>query len=126
MSRGLQYIQNGVAVMLHTSIRAVSLKNVLRCPTKNAEFAVAAREHFEKRHPSTIPRQVAEGLLKGAGVCTGCVAAPQWPVDMSPPAEGVRVGNLQAEGVQRGRAGGKADVLSRLGVEHVVDMKQDV
>ena len=66
----------GLAVLLHTSVRALSVQSVLRCGTKNAQSAAAAREYFPKRYPSSSPRQVAEGILKGLSVCTGCAAAP--------------------------------------------------
>ena len=55
----------GLALLLHTSVRALSVQSVLRCGTKNGQSAAAAREHFEKRLPSSSPRQVAEGILKG-------------------------------------------------------------
>ena len=60
----------GLAVLLHTSVRALSVQSVLRCGTKNAQSAAA--ECFENWYPSSSPRQVAEGLLKGLSVCKGC------------------------------------------------------
>ena len=75
----------GLAVLLHMSVRALSVQSVPRCGTKNAQSAAAAREYFEKRYPSSSPQQVAEGLLKGLSVCTGCPAALQWALDLSPP-----------------------------------------
>ena len=65
----------GLALLLHTSIRALSVQSVLRCGTKNAQSAAAACEYFEKRYSSSSPRQVAEGIFKGVFVCTGCSAA---------------------------------------------------
>ena len=38
-----------LAVLPHTSVRALSVQSVLRCGTKNARSAAAAREYFEKR-----------------------------------------------------------------------------
>ena len=55
----------GLALLLHTSVRVLSVQSVLRCGTKNAQSAAAARELFEKRYPSSSPRQVAEGIWKG-------------------------------------------------------------
>ena len=43
---------------------------------------------------------MAEGILKGLSVCTGCAATPQWPVDLSPPAEGLSLAKLKMEGLQ--------------------------
>ena len=116
----------GLALLLHTSVRALSVQSVLRCGTKNAQSAAAAREHFEKRYPSSSPRQVAEGILKGLSVCTGCAAAPQWPVDLSPPAEGLSLAKLKVEGLRGGRGGGVSDRVSAMGIEHIVDMDTDV
>ena len=99
---------------------------MLRCGTKNAQSAAAAREHFEKRYPSSSPRQVAEGILKGLSVCTGCAAAPQWPVDLSPPAEGLSLAKLKMEGLRGGRGGGVSDRVSAMGIEDIVDMETDV
>ena len=114
----------GLALLLHTSVRDLSVQSVVRCGTKNAQSAVAAREHFEKRYPSSSPRQVAEGILKGLSVCTGCAAAPQWPVDLSPPAEGLSLGKLKMEGLRGGRGGGVSDRVSAIGIEGIVDMKR--
>ena len=66
----------GLAVLLHTRVRAVSVQSVLRCGTKNAQSAAAAREYFEKRYPWSSPRQVAEG--------TGGMPAPD-PLRRPPP-----------------------------------------
>ena len=99
---------------------------MLRCGTKNAQSAAAAREHFEKRYASSSPRQVAEGILKGSSVCTGCAAAPQWPVDLSPPAEGLSLAKLKMEGLRGGRGGGVSDRVSAMGIEGIVDMDTDV
>ena len=90
------------------------------------QSAAAAREHFEKRYPSSSPRQVAEGILKGLSVCTGCAAAPQWPVDLSPPAEGLSLAKLKMEGLRGGRGGGVSDRVSAMGIEDIVDMDTDV
>ena len=87
----------GLAVLLHTSVEPPSVQSVLRCRTKNAQSAAAAREYFEKRYPSSSLRQVAEGILKGLLVCTGCAAAPQRPVDLSPPSEGISLAKLKME-----------------------------
>ena len=119
-------LENGLAVLLHTSVRALSVQSVLRCGTKNARSAAAAREYFEKRYPSSSPRQMAEGILKGLSVCTGCAAAPQWPVDLSPPSEGISLGKLKMEGLQGGRGGGGADRVRAMGIEDIVDMEMHV
>ena len=116
----------GLAVLLHTSVRALSVQSVLRCGTKNAQSAAAAREYFEKRYPSSSPRQVAEGILKGLSVCTGCAAAPQWPVDLIPPSEGINLAKLKMEGLRSGRGGGKPDRVSAIGIEDIVYMETDV
>ena len=117
---------SGLALLLHTSVRALSVQSVLRCGTKNAQSAAAAREHFEKRYASSSPRQVAEGILKGLSVCTGCAAAPQWPVDLSPPAQGLNLAKLKMEGLRGGRGGGVSDRVSAMGIEGIVDMDTDV
>ena len=93
----------GLAVVPHTSVRALSVQSVLRCGTKNAQSAAAAREYFEKRYLSSSSRQVAEGISKGLSVCTGCAAAPQWPVGLSPPAQGLNLAKLKMEGLRGGR-----------------------
>ena len=72
------------------------------------------------------PKQVAEGLLKGLSVCTGCAAAPQWLLDPSPPLEGIRLAKLKMEGLRSGRGGGGADRVSAMGIEDIVDMEMDV
>ena len=115
-----------LAVLLHTSVRALSVQSVLRCRTKNAQSAAAAREYFEKRYPSSSPRQVAEGILKGLSVCTGCAAAPQWPVDLSPPSECIGPAKLKMEGLRSGRGGGRANRVIAMGIEDIVDMETDV
>ena len=89
----------GLALLLDTSVRALSVQSVLRCGTKNAQLAAATCEYFEKRYPSSSQRQVAEGILKGLSVCTGCAAAPKWPLDLSPPAEGLSLAKLKMEGL---------------------------
>ena len=116
----------GLALLLHTSVRALSVQSVLRCGTKNAQSAAAARKYFEKRYPSSSPRQVAEGILKGLSVCTGCVAAPQWPLNLSPPAEGLSSAKLKMEGMRGGRGGGVSDRVDVMGFEDIVDMETDV
>ena len=116
----------GLALLLHTSVRPLSVQSVLRCGTKNAQSAAAAREHFEKRYPSSSPRQVAEGILNGLSVCTGCAAAPQWPVDLSPLVEGLSLVKLKMEGLRGGRGGGVSDRVSAMGIEDIVDMDTDV
>ena len=116
----------GSAFLLHTSVRALSVQSVLRCGTKNAQSAAAAREYFEKRYPSSSPRQVAEGILKGLSLCTVCAAAPQWPVDLSPPSEGIGLAKLKMEGLRGGRASGGADRVSAISIEDIVDMETDV
>ena len=118
--------ETGLAVLLHTSVRALSVQSVLRCGTKNAQLAAAASEYFEKQYPSSSPRQVAEGILKGLSVCTGCAAAPQWPVDLNPPWEGMSLAKLTMEGLRSGRGGGGADRVSAMGIEDIVDMETDV
>ena len=119
----------GLAVLLHTGVRALSVQSVLRCGTKNARSAAAAREYFEKRYPSSSPsspRQVVEGLLKGLSVCTGSAAAPQWPLDLRPPSEGINLAKLKMEGRRSGRGGGGADRVSAIGTKDIVDMETDV
>ena len=69
---------------------------------------------------------MAEGVLKGLSVCTGCAAAPQWPVDLSPPSEGISVAKLKMEGLQGGRAGGGANRVIAIGIEDIVDMETEV
>ena len=69
---------------------------------------------------------MGEGILKGLSVCTGCAAAPQWPVDLSPPAEGLSLAKLKMEGLQGGRGGGVSDRVSAMGIEDIVDMETDV
>ena len=116
----------GLVVLLHGSVRALSVQSVLRCGTKNAQSVAAAREYFEKQYHSSSPRQVAEGILKGLSVCTGCAAAPPWPVDLSPPSEGISLAKLKMEGLRSGRGGGGADRVSAIGIEDIVDMETDV
>ena len=116
----------GLAVLLHTSVRALSVQSVLRCGTKNAQSAATTHEPVEKRYPSSSPRQVAEGILKGLSVCTGCAAAPQWPVDLSPPSEGISLPKLKMEGLRGGHGGGVSDRVSAMGIEDIVDMETDV
>ena len=99
---------------------------MLRCGTKNAQSAAAAREYFEKRYPPSSPRQVAEEILKGLLVCTGCAAAPQWPMDLSPPSEGISLAKLKMERLRRGRRGGGADRVSAIGIKDIVDMETGV
>ena len=115
-----------MAVLLHNSVQTLRVQSVLRCGTKNAQSAAAAREYFEKRYPSGSPRQVAEGILKGLSVCTGCAAAPQWPLDLGPPSEGISLAKLKMEGLQSGCAGGGADRINAMGIEDIVDMQTDV
>ena len=116
----------GFVVLLHTSLRALSVQSVLRCRTKNAQWAAAAREYFETRYPSSSPRQVAEGILKGLSVCTGCAATRQWPWDLNPPSEGISVAKLKMEGLRSGRGGGGADRVNAMGIEDIVDMETDI
>ena len=116
----------GLALLVHTSVRALRVQSVLRCGTKNAQSAAAAREYFEKRYPSSSPRPVAEGILKGLSICTGCAAAPQWPLDLSLPAEGLSLSKLKMEGLRGGRGGGVSDRVSAMGIEDIVDMETDV
>ena len=113
-------------MLLHTAVRALSVQSVPRCGTKNAQSAAAAPEYFEKRYHLSNPWQVAEGILKGLSFCTGCAAAPQWPVDLSPPAEGLSLAKLKMEGLRGGRGGGVSDRVSAMGIEDIVDMETDV
>ena len=69
---------------------------------------------------------MAEGILKGLSVCTGCAAAPQWPVDLSPPSEGIGLAKRKMESLRGGRGGGVSDRVREMGIEHVVDMETDV
>ena len=64
--------------------------------------------------------------MKGVSVCTGCAAAPQWPVDLSRPSEGIRLAKVKMEGLRGGRGGGGADRVSPMGIEDIVDMETDV
>ena len=116
----------GLAILLHTSVRALNVQSVLRCGTTNAVLGGAAREYFEKRDPSISPREMAVGSLKGLSVCTGCAATPQWPLDLSPPSEGISVAKLKMEGLQIGRGGGGADLVSAMGIEDIVEMETNV
>ena len=118
--------QIGLALLLHTSVRALSVQSVLRCETKNAQSAAAAREYFEKRYPCSTPKQLAEGILKCLSVCTGCATAPRWPLDLSPPAEGLSLAKLKMEGLRGGRGGGVSDWVRAMGIEDIVDMVTDV
>ena len=115
-----------LALLRHTSVRALSVQSVLRCGIKNAQSAAAAREYFERRYPSSSPRQVAEGILKCLSACTSCAAAPQWPLDLSPPAEGLSLAELKMEGLRGGCGGGVSDRVSATGIEDIVDMQTDV
>ena len=116
----------GLAVVLHTSVRALSVQSVPRCGTKNTQSAATARGYVEKRYPWSSPRQVAEGIFKGLSVCTGCAAAPQWPVDLNAPSEGISLAKLKMEGLGSGNGGGRADRVSPMRIEDVVDMETDV
>ena len=69
---------------------------------------------------------MAEGILKGLLVCTACAAALQWPVDLSPPAEGLSLAKEEMEGLRGGRGGGVSDRVSAMGIEDIVDMETDV
>ena len=69
---------------------------------------------------------MAEGILKGLSFCTGCAAAPQWPVDLSPPAEGLSLAKLKMQGLRGGRGGGVSDRVSTMGMEDIVEMETDV
>ena len=64
--------------------------------------------------------------MKGPSVCTGCAAAPQWPLDLSPPSEGIRLAKLKMEGLRSGCGGGGANWVSAMGMEDIVDMETDV
>ena len=52
-------------------------------------------------------------------------AAPQWPVDLSPPSKGIRLAKLKMEGLRSGGGGGGADQVSAMGMEDIVDMETD-
>ena len=69
---------------------------------------------------------MAEGILKGVSVSTGCAAAPQWPLDLSPLAEGLSLAKLKMEGLRGGRGGGVSDLVRAMGIEDIVDMDTDV
>ena len=117
----------GVAPLLVTDVRAYTVQRVLRCGTKNAQSTAAARELFEERYPSTSPRQVATGLIKGVSVCTNCVGAPDWPTDFGDPAAaGLPLAKLKGEPLSAGnRARRSMDQLSAFGAEDIVDMPTD-
>ena len=115
-----------LAALLHTSVRALSVQSVLRCRTKNAQSAAVAREYLAQRYPSISPRQVAEGLLRGLSVSTGCATAPHCPLDLSPPSEGNSPAKLKMAGLRSGRGGGGANWVSAMVIEDIVDMETDV
>ena len=69
---------------------------------------------------------MAEGILKGLSVCTGCAAAPLWLLDLSLPAEGLSYAKLKMEGPRGGRGGGVSYRMSAMGIEDIVDMETDV
>ena len=93
----------GLALLLVTDVRAYSVQMVLRCGTKNAQSTAAARELFEERYPSSSPRQVATGLIKGVSVCTNCVGAPDWPTEFGQPAAaGLPLAKLKGEPLSSG------------------------
>ena len=74
-----------LAALLHTSVRALSVQSVLRCGTKSRPVGCSSPRVFRKAVSLEQPAASAEGILKGLSVCTGCAAAWQWPVDLSPP-----------------------------------------
>ena len=117
----------GLALLLVTDVRAYSVQMVLRCGTKNAQSTAAARELFEERYPSSSPRQVATGLIKGVSVCTNCVGAPDWPTEFGDPAAaGLPLANLKGEPLSSGyRPRRTMDQLSAFGAEDIVDMPTD-
>ena len=61
---------------------------------------------------------MAEGILKGLSVCTGCAAAPQWPVDLSPPSEGISLAKLKMEGLRSGSRVPRSAGENRPGCPH--------
>ena len=116
----------GLALLLVTDVRAYSVQMVLRCGTKNAQSTAAARELFEERYPSTSPRQVATGLIKGVSVCTNCVGAPDWPTEFGDPAAaGLPLAKLKGEPLSGYGPRRTMDQLSAFGAEDIVDMPTD-
>ena len=117
----------GLALLLVTDVRAYSVQMVLRCGTKNAQSTAAARELFEERYPSSSPRQVATGLIKGVSVCTNCVGAPDWPTEFGDPAAaGLLLAKLKGEPLSSGyRPRRSMDQLSAFGAGDIVDMPTD-
>ena len=117
----------GMALLLVTDVRAYSVQMVLRCGTKNAQSTAAARELFEERYPSSSPRQVATGLVKGVSVCTNCVGDPDWPTEFSDAAAaGLLLAKLKGEPLSSGyRPRRSMDQLSGFGAEDIVDMPTD-
>ena len=117
----------GPALLLVTDVRAYSVQMVLRCGTKNAQSTAAARELFQERYPSSSPRQVATGLIKGVSVCTNCVGAPDWPTKFGEPAAaGLPLAKLKGEPLSSGyRPQRSMDQPSAFGAEDIVDMPTD-
>ena len=117
----------GLALLLVTDVRAYSVQMVLRCGTKNAQSTTAARDLFEERYPSSSPRQVATGLIKGVSVCTNCVGAPDWPTEFGDPAAaGLPLAKLKGEPLSSGyRPRRTMDQLSAFGADDIVDMPTD-
>ena len=117
----------GLALLLVTDVRAYSMQMVLCCGTKIAQSTAAARELFEERYPSSSPRQVATGLIKGVSVCTNGVGASDWPTEFGDPAAaGLPVAKLKGEPLLSGyRPRRTMDQLSAFGAEDIVDMPTD-
>ena len=69
---------------------------------------------------------MAQGILKALSVCTACAAALQWPMDLSPPSEGISLAKLKMEGLRGGREVGGADWVIAIGIEDIVDIEMDV
>ena len=117
----------GLALLLVTDVRAYSVQMVLRCGSKNAQSTAAARELFEERYPSSSPRQVATGLIKGVSVCTNCVGAPDWPTEFGDPAAaGLPLAKLKGEPLSCEYPPRRSmDQLSAFGAEDIVHMPTD-
>ena len=101
------------------------MRGISGAPTR-AESAAAARECFKKRSPSSSPRQVAEGLLKGVSVCKGCAAAPKWPLDLSPPSKGISLAKAIMECLRSARGVGGANGVITMGSTDILDIETDI
>ena len=56
----------------------------------------------------------------------GHLGLPQWPVNLSPPSEGIGLAKLKMEGLRSGRGGGGAYRVSAIGIQGIIDVETDV